>query len=362
MSLNRFKLVVDGRKSFDSGVGAVIRNCLFEFSKASIRGKVICSSIEDADRLKVICPEWDIVATKTTGYSVKEQCELPRLLRGNDVAWIPHYNIPIVTGVPLVTTIHDIIPLALPQFFPGLAKQLYAHLMFRAAVRKSRVVVSVSQFTANELVRIVKCDSRKIRVIPNGVAQEWSEFAPNHDTSQKYLLFVGNVKETKNIQRLISSFARVQGQILHRLVIVGKSEGFITSDKSAVKGAEDLNARVTFTGSVSQEVLRKYMRGASGFVFPSLYEGFGLPPLEAMAAGIPVAASNTSAIPEVCGDCAIYFDPYDEHSIASALVRLAGLNGLEKQSFVEKGRRRAQTFTWNETASQLAEAFREAVL
>ena len=108
MSLKHFKLVVDGRRSFDSGVGAVIRNCLFEFSKASIRGKVICSSIEDADRLKVICPEWDIVATKTTGYSVKEQCELPRLLKGNDVAWIPHYNIPIVTGVPLVTTIHDI--------------------------------------------------------------------------------------------------------------------------------------------------------------------------------------------------------------------------------------------------------------
>ena len=152
--------------------------------------------------------------------------------------------------------------------------------------------------------------------------------------SQQYLLFVGNVKETKNIQRLISSFARVQWQIPHRLVIIGKNEGFITSDKSAAKGAEDLNARVTFTGSVSQEVLRKYMRGASGFVFPSLYEGFGLPPLEAMAAGIPVAASNTSAIPEVCGDCAIYFDPYDEHSIASALVRLAGLNGLEKQSFV----------------------------
>ena len=86
------------------------------------------------------------------------------------------------------------------------------------------------------------------------------------------------------------------------------------------------------------------MLGASGFVFPSLYEGFGLPPLEAMAAGIPVAASNTSAIPEVCGDCAIYFNPYDESSIAAALVRLAGLSGQEKQSYVEKGRQRAKDF------------------
>ena len=128
--------------------------------------------------MRSICPEWDIVAIGIAGYSVKEQCEVPRLLKGFDVAWIPHYNIPIATGVPLVTTIHDIIPLALPQFFRGVAKQLYAHLMFRAAVNKSRLVVSVSKFTADELVRIVKCDSRKIRVIPNGVAQEWSEFAP----------------------------------------------------------------------------------------------------------------------------------------------------------------------------------------
>lgn len=297
-------------------------------------------------------------------YSVQEQWAVPRAVpEGTELLWTPHYNLPLFSPCPVVVTIHDILHLAMPELFPGWPKQLYAAVMFRAAMRKAGAILTVSRFTAEELSRLLGrwVVRERIHIVPNGVDESWFDILSGpRPQEREYLLYVGNVKPHKNLRRLTEAFALIKDSMAVDLVIVGEREGFLTGDAELAAATNHLGDRVHFTGRVALAELRQYYRHACALVLPSLYEGFGLTALEAMAAGCPVAVSRAASLPEVCGDAALYFDPADTADLAAALRRMIGDNRLRGE-LTFKGKQRAREFSWERAADQTVEVIRNVM-
>lgn len=340
---------IDLRMIRNSGIGTYIRNVVpgILSSCKNIRFEVL---VREADLPECAWLRGGDVTVRIGSapiYSLSEQMAFVKTIgKQHDLVWIPHYTIPYFRRGRLLVTVHDVFHLAMPHYVQGLHKRLYAKMMFNAVARNADVIICASRFTAEELARLTPVDSRRIRVIPHGIASAPEEARDNTaPRSRPYILFVGNVKPNKNIARLINAFSRVVNRIEHDLVIVGKKEGFITGDATAAEKAARLKGRVDFTGAVTDAVLRRYYRYADVFVFPSLYEGFGFPPLEAMQCGCPVIASRQGSIPEICGDAAYYVDPYDVGAIVRGL--LAVLSDQAVRARLRRlGTERVKSFTW----------------
>jgi glycosyltransferase involved in cell wall biosynthesis len=293
-------------------------------------------------------------------YSLAEQVELPaRIPRSTDIFWSPNYNAPIVSRGRLVVTVHDACHLALPDLLGSRLKERYARLMFGNVKRRAARVICDSKFTAAEVARLTGLAPKKMTVIYPGLSSNWRlPSALPRPIAAPFVLFVGNVKPHKNLGRLLQAFEILRDRIPHTLAIVGKREGFITPDRSVIARAERLGDRVFFTGEVSDELLRSYYAYSELLVLPSLYEGFGFPPLEAMAAGIPVAASTAGSIPEVCGEAAAYFNPYSIEEMAAVIERTLSDQPLRSR-LLELGKRQIARYSWTDTAAQVASVFRE---
>jgi Glycosyltransferase len=230
------------------------------------------------------------------------------------------------------------------EFFKGPAKRFYSSIFMRQILKKSSVIITPSHFTRGEILKYFNIDQKKIAVIHNGLDPHFYPRTINEQkTAQKtngfpnsYLLYVGNIKRHKNITRLIQGYYKAwkQKSDLPKLFIVGQSDqGYdpyleVISDFDEVDS--DFENQVIFKGYVPYEDLPALYSGADVFIFPSLYEGFGFPPLEAMACGTPVIASNNSSLPEVLGDNALYVDPYDINQITSSILKI-----YENAEFVE---------------------------
>jgi glycosyltransferase involved in cell wall biosynthesis len=189
-------------------------------------------------------------------------------------------------------------------------------------------------------------EKSKIRVIHNNLNDEWLkkfDERASRPYKQPYMLFVGNIKPHKNLRNLLLAFSKVAGDLPHHLVIVGNKSGFITSDNEVVEMAEKLSEKVSFTGHISLDDLKRHYKHAEGLLFPSLYEGFGFPPLEAMSCGCPTLVSNASSLPEICGDAALYCDPNDVDDIANKILQLAQ-NQVLRKNLVERGYNRITQF------------------
>lgn len=286
-------------------------------------------------------------------YSVREQLELTmKRPHDADLFWSPHYNVPIMRRGRQLVTIHDVLHLARPEYVKLPHRRAYARLMFRAAARSDAIIFD-SRFTADEFRRVggdTSSGGSVHEVIHPGVDESWFEVASEgraHD--RPYLLFVGNVKPHKNVRGLLRAFGMIRDRIPHDLVIVGRRTGFIHGDPGVLDEASAFRHRVRFTGWLDEGEVRRYMAGADALVFPSLYEGFGLPPLEAMAAGCPVITSDAASLPEVCGEAALYCDGARPATIAEAILRLLGDSGLRTE-LRARGRERARLFTWERCA------------
>ncbi|MBI4699332.1 MAG: glycosyltransferase family 4 protein [Nitrospirae bacterium] len=287
-------------------------------------------------------------------YSVAEQIELFRKIPpGTDLFWSPHYNIPLlpVKVRKRIVTIHDVYHLAFYDQLT-LTQKAYAKLMLNTAVRISDRIITVSDFSRSEIIKYTGINDSKITVIHNGV--DAGKFKPadgnmmtvvndlreKFNLPEKFILYAGNVKPHKNLKRLLNAYATLlkRGLENYCLVIVGQRQGFITSDSDVFKILNDnsfLREKVFFIGHISNEDLPYFYNSASILAFPSLYEGFGLPPLEAMACGCPVVVSNAASLPEVCGDAACYVDPYNVESIAEGMYKVLTDESL-RQSLIEK--------------------------
>lgn len=291
-------------------------------------------------------------------YSIQEQALLPLAARGADLLWVPHYNIPLLTTVPLLVTVHDVAHLVLPEVTRSLARHSYARLLFAGVRCKARTILCVSQFTADEFVRLVGRPRGEMRVVHNGVDAAWfTEGEKPADTREEqasapYFIAVGNLKAHKRVDLLCRAFAAVQDKLPHNLLLVGKHDGFISGGQSVADLMALAPGRIHCTGAIDTPHLRTLVRHAAALVFPSSYEGFGLPPLEAMAAGVPVIAADIPPVREVCGPWVRYFTVDNEAMLAQRLLELAA-GALHD---IPAAQHHAAQFSWSSAAHATVDA------
>ena len=234
--------------------------------------------------------------------------------------------------------------------------------MLSAALRKSRIVFTDSKFTLSEMIKYKLPGIEKVKVVHNGTS--FANIEKSLENNRKHIVYVGNVKPHKNLKRLITAY-----KILHEkyniklpLLIVGEADSFITGIPGFREEIADSvwSKWITFTGKVSDEKLISIYQKASILVLPSLYEGFGLPPLEAMACGCPCVVSNVASLPEVCGDAALYCDPYSVDDIADKMHKIIVDFQLRKV-LIEKGYKHIEKYSWDRTAKSYLAYFESLI-
>jgi glycosyltransferase involved in cell wall biosynthesis len=228
------------------------------------------------------------------------------------------------------------------------------------------MIITVSKSTKKDVIKCLKFPEEKIKVIYNGVDERFKPLKNYNDVLHKYninppyILYIGTLEPRKNIPALIKAFYKLKKRgIRHKLVIVGK-KGW--KYKQIFRVVEDLNLRrdVVFTGYVSYNDLPKFYSAADLFVYPSLYEGFGLPPLEAMACGCPVITSNVSSLPEVVGDAGFIVDPSDIGGLSRTIKELLANDSL-RENVIRKGLKRIKEFSWEKTAKESLKVYKEVI-
>lgn len=348
------RLVIDARMCHASGIGTYLRN-LLPFFKASGLFSLELLKAKEED-----LPEYPGVVTPYPLYSLKEQFCLPFHIKEADLFWSPHFNVPLlpIRAKKRIVTIHDVFHLstyAKLKFY----EKWYAKQLLTAAVSRSDSIVTISHFSKGEIVKHFPSAEKKLHPISLGV--DFSFFSklrsPSEEESvlkkygmegKKYILFVGNLKEHKNVETLIRAYQILKekrGSAYHLVLIGKKFSHSLLVDSS-----------VSFLEGVSNEELPIFYKRAAVFVFPSHYEGFGLPPLEAMSVGCPVVASCIPALQEVCGDAVHYIDPMRVESLVLGLESVLDDSAL-RSSLIEKGKARIEMFRWDKSARAHIELF-----
>lgn len=353
------RVTVDARLVGSGGIGTYIEELLPRVIAAlpSVRFTLL----GDTAALRSLVPASPRIELRSFTpriYSLREQLAFPAAIPSDTALfWAPHYNIPLAWRGPLAVTIHDVGHLTLPQ--GSLVKRLYAREMFSAVRRRATVVFCVSDWTAEEVERQIG-KPRRLTVTRNGVSPRWLCTADSLPLERSpYFLYVGSIKPHKNLDRLLDAYAAVAGELPHRLIIAGPSDGLRTVDRRVLHRMASVDG-VSYAGHLSKIGLEELVRGCDALVLPSIHEGFGLPPLEALAAGRPVAVSRIASLQEVCGPMAEYFDPLDVTSIADALLRLAHRDP-DSSAIVDGRRAWARQFDWDAAARATTDGLRQAL-
>jgi len=281
-----------------------------------------------------------------------------------DIFHAPAFIAPLLLPCPMVLTIHDAVPFILRQRNYRLWG-LYMRLFVGLGTRRAARVIAVSTHASSVLAQIFALPGAKVRAIPHGVSPQFRILSADDTrtailpaTAAPFLLFVGASDERKNYTTLLTALdlLRARGENVPQLLVTGKptAEFCTLADAANARTAGCIN----FLGFVSEEALIALYNRADAFVFPSRYEGFGLPILEAMACGCPVICSNTTSLPEVAGEAALMIDPEDPAALAEAIATVCSDYELRAR-LIAAGRERARAFTWAHTAEQTLSAYRE---
>jgi glycosyltransferase involved in cell wall biosynthesis len=365
------RISIDTRKLHDFGIGTYIRNLLGHLARLDHESEfVLLCRPEDASTLAELGANFRPVPETAGNYSVSEQLKVPLALRRERVALFhaTHYVLPPLVPCRAVVTIHDCIHLMFPQYLPNRLAFKYAHASIALAARRATRIMTVSESSKRDILHFVDVSPDRIDVIYNGYDERFGVPPVEEDVRVReryqlqgsFVLYAGTVKPHKNLERLIEAFHLVRKQGLEdlTLVLIGDEISKYTALRRAVHRYQ-LHKQVRFLGYMPQETLAVMYRLARVFVFPSLYEGFGLPPLEAMASGTPVVTSNASSLPEVTGDAAILVDPYDPHAIAEGIRQVLTDESL-RQALVQKGLQRATQFSWERSVRRIREIYDQA--
>lgn len=296
-------------------------------------------------------------------YTFAEQFHFYRKLKKEnlDLMFFTHFNVPILYRKKYIVTVHDLTL----SIFPGQKMTKWYHrlaynLVIKNAVKKAKKVIAVSQNTKDDIIKFLKISGEKIAVVHNGIGDEFTFIREAHLFShtlgkfkikKEFILYTGLWRSHKNLVRLLEAFNILRKNDLDlQFVITGNPDPYYPEIKETVKDLH-LENDVIFTNLVEDKDLVNLYNAALIFAFPSLYEGFGYPPLEAMKCGTPVAASNTSSVPEICGDAALYFNPLDTEDIANKITQVYKSAELQAD-MVEKGLKRASEFTLEKMADE----------
>ena len=320
---------------------------------------------------------------KIFNYCLQKILGYPRLdkvLGGVDVFWSPHFNFTRLSGpasgLQKVITVHDLSFLRYPQFFSGRKNFWHRALAVKNVLRDADAIVAVSENTKNDIIELTGVSPEKVRVIYSGnniAKSEWPEekvknLLDKHKISGPFILYVGNIEPRKNIAGLIKAYeilrreseSAAEGYNIKddtKLVLAGAS-GWKNKKIYAAWQASPYKDDIKFLGYIDDEEKGMLYSRASAFAYPSYYEGFGFPPLEAMTYGVPVVCSNVSSMPEIVAEAGIMINPHQPHEIAAA-IKLALTDNALRERLIAAGYEREQMFSWDKTAAEYLQLFKD---
>jgi glycosyltransferase involved in cell wall biosynthesis len=363
------KIALDARKLFDGGIGTYIRGLLGSLARDP-RGDEFVALVDPAHAGRVAWPgpvaERPAVAGK---YGLAEQWVVPAAARaaGAQLLHAPHYTLPLGWGGPSVVTIHDLIHLRYPQFHPPGAA-VYARVVAGGAVARARVVLADSEFTRQDVIERLDASPARVRVVHLAVseglvrpaADAVAAFRAERGLPEAYVLYVGARKRHKNLELLLRAWAAMREVERPALVLSGPP--WLAADAHA-RLAESLGIakHVRFAGEAGNDAaLSALYAGAALYAHPALCEGFGLPPLEAMACGTPVLSSNAGSLAEILGEGAELLPPENPEQWATAITRLSG-DTSARADLVQRGHAQVARYSWAKTADQTRAAYHDAL-
>ncbi|MGE5570450.1 MAG: glycosyltransferase family 4 protein [Rhodospirillales bacterium] len=373
------RIVIDARRIGDFGVGTYIRNLVHALAGLDSENTyILVVSRPDEPELAGLPPNFipTVYRRSDSHWMNQYSCYFFFKELAPDLIHLPHHVVPLLMPRPYVVTIHDMSSLLFNER-RQLRRSVRMYLFRRGLLRAERVI-AVSGATRRDVENILNIPADHIRQIydapdPRFIRQDAGGTDPaerqrileRYQINYPFILYAGAVRPQKNIPRLVEAFAVLRGDLENhptykdlRLLIIGDEISKYPSVRRAVikTRVEDV---VRFLGFVPVDALRVFFEAASVFAFPSLYEGFGLPPLEAMASGTPVVTSNISSLPEVVGNAAVLVNPENVFDIARGLREVLVDESLRAE-LIRKGQQQARRFSWSQTARQVLEIYREA--
>lgn len=374
MSNKKFTIGIDARMYgfAQTGIGNYIRHligCIFEFDKKN--DYVIFLLPDEFDNFKVPGERIKKVKISSKWYGWKEQIYFPFEIYKEklDLMHFTHFNSPILYFARSIVTIHDITPF----FFPGhkmrsFSRKIGFRAVFYSSVKKASKVIAVSKNTKNDIVKHFGMDEKKIEVIYEGVDGQFSrekdtkkieDLRNKHNLRKPFIFYTGVWRNHKNLVGLIKAFSLLKKkyQMDFDLVLGGKEDPYYPEVRKTWEklGIDNDIKRVGF---IAQEELPTFYGAASLFVIPSFYEGFGLIGLESFASGTPVVSSNRTSLPEVLGNAAIYFDPYDHEEMAEKMMLVLSDKKLYN-TLIEKGYEQLKKYSWEKMGEETMKIYKD---
>ncbi|MFC1568318.1 glycosyltransferase family 4 protein [Candidatus Margulisiibacteriota bacterium] len=362
-------VLIDARMATSKkfGFGRYVHNLLKQFTLLDQQDRFtfLVNDLALAEWGK-IAPNIDFHKVDIKWLSVSEQLWLPLVIRKirPDVFFSPTFIAPVVQPCPTVIAIHDLMHVIFSKHY-FIFHKIYYGLFLRSAAKNAKMLITKSGNSKRDIMRYYGIPEEKIVIIPDGVEAEFKPirdverikaFRQKLDLPPKFILFVGARKVNKNIEGILAAYSVFCGQNSQYSLVLSGNQDAKTSALAKKYRIED---KIAYIGEIEEADLPLLYNSADLFLSPSLYEGFGLPHLEAMACGLPVIASNASSLPEVVGDAGILVDPRRPDDIAAAMVRVLGDKEL-KDDLVRKGLERAKKFSWEISASGTLDVCRNA--
>lgn len=362
---NKPAVAIDSRMIRSTGIGTYLRNLL-----SGLEHKLAEAPVLYGDTSQLSGLSFPVRKFQAPIYSIKEQLVYPFLLGGCKLWHAPHYNIPVFRppGTRLVVTIHDLIHWVFKNEYFSKVQNVYAYLMLNAAVSSSDHIITVSEHTKHDLVHMFHAPESKISVIYEAVedhfrpTQDIRDLQVRYGLPNHYFLHVGSLKPHKNIQWLVRAFRKwhAEGKVQTPLVLVGKKDSSYKPELQELAELESDNIVVHIKNVEATEDLIKIYGGATALIHPSLYEGFGLTLLEAMACGTPVITSPNASIPEVVGESAWMVPSNDSEALLNAVTKLETEPAVRRE-WSEKGLAHVKQFSWQETAKKTVTVYEKVL-
>jgi len=354
------------------GLGRYVEQLVSELAKKETEHRYLL--FLKKENLDVAPAQFEKRLTDIHWYTWQEQRKMPTLIdrEGLDLVHFPHWNVPLRLKTPFVVTIHDLILIEQPLSAKATTRHPLTyqlkHRAFRLALRhaltKSRAIVAVSNYTRDAILRhFPEVPAEKVHVVYEGLTKLPTppEEATLPIVPTPYFLYIGNAYPHKNLEALLHAFSFFHKRYpFVQLVLAGRDDLFYERLRKELHEIDVPENKVTFLMNPTDDQIASLYKQASLYLFPSLSEGFGLPPLEAMSFGTPVAAANTSSLPEILGDAAIYFPPDDIERMVEVMIQVVENEAL-RQTLVQKGYEQIKRYSWSDMATQIQAIYASCV-